>query len=136
MALDLQLSLYCRLCYNCLRTTSAKLAGAHYFVVSSFIWEGTNSCHDLILNSDIGTINIEHANITLKNIFLVFKLHYVQYSVCLNSVAILYALLKYYVLIYIYLTFCDLILLTILVMLLLYFKKSLNLLASNIPINQ
>jgi hypothetical protein len=46
------------LCYNssvhcpllqCLRTTSAILAGAHYyFVVSSFKCEGKYSCHDLI----------------------------------------------------------------------------------------
>ena len=58
--LDLQLSFYRPLCYNssahcplllCIRTTSAILAGAHsYFVVSSFKYEGKNSCHDLILN--------------------------------------------------------------------------------------
>ena len=56
--LDLQLSLYCPLCYNsidhcpllqCLHTTSAILAGANsYFVVSLFKCEGKNSCHDLI----------------------------------------------------------------------------------------
>ena len=58
--LDLQLSFYPLLCYNsrahcpllqCLRTTSAILAGARsYFVVSSFKCEGKNSCHDLIPN--------------------------------------------------------------------------------------
>ena len=58
--LDLQLSFYRPLCYNsrahcpllqCLRTTSAILAGAHsYFVVSSFKCEGNNSHHDLIPN--------------------------------------------------------------------------------------
>ena len=58
--LDLQLSFYRPLCYNsrahcpllqCLRTTSAILAGAHpYFVESSFKYEGNNSCYDLIPN--------------------------------------------------------------------------------------
>ena len=58
--LDLQLSFYRSLCYNsrdhcpllqCLRTTSAILAGAQpYFVVSLFKCEGENSCDDLIPN--------------------------------------------------------------------------------------
>jgi hypothetical protein len=58
--LDLQLSLYCPLCYNsrahcsllpCLCTTGAILAGAHsYFVVSSFKCEEKDSWHDLIPN--------------------------------------------------------------------------------------
>jgi len=57
---DLQLSFYRSLCYNsrdhcpllqCLRTTSAILAGAQpYFVVSLFKCEGENSCDDLIPN--------------------------------------------------------------------------------------
>ena len=61
--LDLQLSLYCPLYYNstalcplleCLRTTSAILAGAHsYFVVSSLKCKVKNSCQDLISNSPI-----------------------------------------------------------------------------------
>ena len=34
---------------QCLRTTSVILAGVHsYFVVSSFKFEGKNSCHGLI----------------------------------------------------------------------------------------
>ena len=63
MMLDLQLSSYHPLCYNstshrsllqCLRTTSAILAGAHsYFVVSSFKSEGKSSCHDLVPNPHI-----------------------------------------------------------------------------------
>jgi Cytochrome b subunit of the bc complex len=58
--LDLQLNFYRPQCYDrsshcsllqCLRTTSAILAGAHYyFVGSSFKCEWKNSCHDLIPN--------------------------------------------------------------------------------------
>ena len=58
-----KLKFYRPLCYSsrphcllrqCLRTTSAILAGVHsYFAVSSFKCEGDNSCHDLIPNSRI-----------------------------------------------------------------------------------
>jgi hypothetical protein len=56
---DLQLSFNRPLCYRsrdhwrlqqCLRTTSAILAGAHSYFVLSFKREGKNSYHDLISN--------------------------------------------------------------------------------------
>ena len=69
MTVDLQPNFYGHLCYNSrvhspllqpLRTTSAILAGAHYFAVS-FKCEGKNSCHDLIPNPRIYSICIKSA---------------------------------------------------------------------------
>ena len=60
--LDLQLSFYRPMCYKirphcpllqCPRTTSAILAGAHSYFISSFKYEEKNSCHGLIPKSRI-----------------------------------------------------------------------------------
>ena len=66
--LNLQLSFYLALWYNsrahrpllqCQRTKSIILAGAHsYFVVSSFKFEGKNSCHDLIHNPRLSGVEV------------------------------------------------------------------------------
>ena len=79
----LKLTFYRPLCYNsrthcsllqCLRTSSAILAGAHsYFVLSSFKWEGKNRCHDFIPNTHIWS-NIE------QNLYMPLK--YIKLAQC------------------------------------------------------